>query len=53
MRMATLTPAEVVGYGRTKGKIAKDYDEDIVLFDDEINIKSVTAKGKILTVYPQ
>lgn len=46
VRMATLTPAEVVGYGGTKGKIAKDYDEDIVLFDDEINIKSVIVKGK-------
>ncbi|MGN1317272.1 MAG: N-acetylglucosamine-6-phosphate deacetylase [Acutalibacteraceae bacterium] len=48
VRMATLTPARVVGYGKTKGKIAKAYDEDLVLFDEEINIKSVTVKGKIL-----
>ncbi len=45
VRMASLTPAEVLGYSATKGKIEKGYDADLVLFDDEINIKSVITNG--------
>ena len=36
VKMASLTPATVVGYGNRKGKIAKGYDADLILFDDEI-----------------
>lgn len=45
VRMASLTPAEVLGFSNTKGKIEKDFDADLVLFDDEINIKSVITNG--------
>lgn len=45
VRMASLTPAEVLGYSGTKGKIEKGYDADILLFDDDINIKSVITNG--------
>ena len=48
VRMATLTPAEVIGYHKTKGKIEKGYDADFVLFDDDINIKTVITKGNIV-----
>lgn len=41
VKMATLTPATVIGYGNRKGKIAKGCDADLILFDDDINIKSV------------
>lgn len=48
VRMATLTPAEVLGYEKSKGKIAKGYDADLIIFDDDINIKSVfTNENKI------
>jgi N-acetylglucosamine-6-phosphate deacetylase len=45
VRMASLTPAEVLGFSKTKGQIAKGYDADLILFDDDINIKSVITNG--------
>ncbi len=45
VRMASLTPAEILGYSNTKGKIEKGYDADLILFDDKINIKSVVTNG--------
>ena len=45
VRMASLTPAEVLGVAGTKGKIEKGYDADLILFDDYINIKSVITNG--------
>ena len=45
VRMASLTPAEVLGFQNQKGKIEKGYDADLILFDDEINIKSVVTNG--------
>ncbi len=41
VKMSTLTPAGVVGYGKTKGAIIKGYDADLITFDDNINIKDV------------
>lgn len=41
VKMASLTPATVIGYGDIKGKIAKGYDADLILFDDNINIHNV------------
>ncbi len=38
VKMASLTPATVVGYGNRKGKIQKGYDADLIMFDDDINI---------------
>ncbi len=48
IKMATLTPAEVCGYGKVKGKIENGYDADLIMFDDDINIKSVITNGKII-----
>ncbi len=48
VRMASLTPAEVLGISGTKGKIEKGFDADFVLFDDNINIKSVITNGNIV-----
>ncbi len=48
VRMASLTPAEVIGFNKTKGKIEKGYDADFVLFDDDINIKMVITNGVIV-----
>lgn len=41
VKMASLTPANVVGYGKSKGAIIKGYDADLITFDDDINIKDV------------
>ncbi len=45
VRMASLTPAEVLGYAESKGKIDIGFDEDLIIFDDNINIKSVITNG--------
>ena len=45
IKMITETPARVMGLDK-KGKIQKGFDADIVIFDDDINIKNVFAKGK-------
>jgi len=49
VRMATLTPASVVGVSHHKGIIAPGYDADIILFDDSINIQMCMVGGKILS----
>lgn len=41
VKMASLTPATVVGYENTKGQIKIGCDADLVIFDDDLNIKKV------------
>lgn len=48
VRMCTATPAKSLGLGLKKGVLTKGFDADIVAFDDDINIKLVICKGKIL-----
>lgn len=48
VRMASHTPATVIGFGDSKGKIEKGYDADLIIFDDDINIKSVITNGNII-----
>ena len=47
VRMASLTPAEVLGFGKTKGKIEKGYDADLILFDENINVKAAVVNGDV------
>lgn len=48
VRMMTLTPARIMKIDKHKGSIAEGKDADIVIFDDEINIKTAMVKGAIL-----
>lgn len=48
VRMASLTPASVVGYHKQKGKIEKGFDADLLIFDNDINIKSVITNGNVI-----
>jgi N-acetylglucosamine-6-phosphate deacetylase len=48
VRMMTLTPARIMKRQNQKGSIAVGKDADIVLFDDEINIRSAIVGGEIL-----
>ena len=41
VKMASLTPATVVGYENTKGQIKISCDADLIIFDDDLNIKKV------------
>ncbi len=48
VRMMTLTPAEIMGIHDHKGRIAKGYDADIVIFDEDIHIHQVFINGRKL-----
>lgn len=48
VKMASLTPLSVIGFDTRKGKIEKNFDEDIILFDDDINVSYVCVSGKTI-----
>jgi N-acetylglucosamine-6-phosphate deacetylase len=48
VRMATLTPAEIIGVNDRKGCIEKGKDADIVVMDGDANIKLTIARGKLV-----
>lgn len=48
VKMCNLTPLKVIKKDRVKGHIKAGYDEDIILFDSNIDVKYVSVKGKII-----
>jgi len=48
VKMMSLVPAKILGFDNKKGRIKKGYDADIVIFDENINVKYVFVKGKLL-----
>lgn len=48
VRMMTLTPARIMGL-TNKGRIAVGMDADIAMFDEDIRIKQVFARGELIT----
>lgn len=48
VKMASSTPARVIGIDNQKGYIKEGYDADILLFDDNINIKNVMVMGNFI-----
>ena len=48
VKTASATPARVIGIDGEKGYIKEGYDADILLFDDDINIKKVMVMGKMI-----
>ncbi|MEG1924619.1 MAG: amidohydrolase family protein [Ruthenibacterium sp.] len=47
VRMMSETPARIIGE-RTKGKIAVDYDADIVVFNDNVDVQMTIVQGEIV-----
>lgn len=47
IRMMSLNPSRILGISDTKGSLEKGKDADIVLFDENVNIKSVMYRGII------
>lgn len=47
VRMASLNPAKAAGCSDRKGSIEIGKDADIIIFDDEINIKNVIKGGNL------
>jgi N-acetylglucosamine-6-phosphate deacetylase len=48
VRMITSTPARIMNVVDKKGSLVAGKDADIVLFDDEINIKMTMINGKVV-----
>jgi len=44
VKMATVNPARMIGVN--KGQIAPGFDADILLFDEDINVKTVLVDGQ-------
>jgi N-acetylglucosamine-6-phosphate deacetylase len=47
LRMAATYPAEAVGLGPRKGRIAPGYDADLVWFDDEVRVLGTLVGGEL------
>lgn len=48
VRMATATPARILGIDDRKGSLIKGKDADILIFDDDIHIQKTIIKGNII-----
>ena len=48
VKMATITPARIMGVHDKKGELAVGKDADIVLFDEEIEIEKTIVQGSIV-----
>ena len=46
VRMASETPAHIIGVSDSKGTLEKGKDADIVILDKDINVRCVFTKGK-------
>ncbi|HHW02384.1 MAG TPA: amidohydrolase family protein [Thermoanaerobacterales bacterium] len=47
VKMMTATPARIIGADDRKGTLAPGKDADVVIFDEDINIKEVIVKGSL------
>jgi N-acetylglucosamine-6-phosphate deacetylase len=48
VRMASTTPAEVIGYGDRKGRLVAGYDADFLLLDDELRVRQTYVGGQLV-----
>jgi N-acetylglucosamine-6-phosphate deacetylase len=48
VQMATITPARILGIDGRKGMIAPGRDADLVLFDQDINIRMTMVRGEVV-----
>jgi N-acetylglucosamine-6-phosphate deacetylase len=48
VRMASLTPAEIIKIDHQKGSLDVGKDADILIFDQQINIKSTLVNGQLV-----
>mgnify|MGYP002230275079 CR=1 FL=1 len=48
VRMASETPARIMGVSDRKGTLQRGKDADIVLLDRDLNVRAVWAMGKLV-----
>ena len=48
VRMASMTPARIMGVHNRKGSLARGKDADIVIFDENINVGMTMVEGRIV-----
>lgn len=48
VRMASTTPARIMGVGEQKGSLAKEKDADIVIFDKDITVSMTMVEGRVV-----
>ncbi len=48
VRMASTTPARIMGVGEQKGSLAKGKDADIVIFDKDIMVSMTMVEGRMV-----
>jgi len=52
VKMASLSPANIIGIGDRKGSLVAGKDADLVIFDGEINITETIVSGKRVYTKP-
>lgn len=48
LKMASITPAKILNIQDRKGELVKGKDADVVIFDEDIDIKATIVKGKVV-----
>lgn len=48
VKMASQTPANILGIGNTKGSLISGKDADIVIFDENINVSTTIVQGRVI-----
>lgn len=48
VKMASQTPANILGIGKSKGSLIIGKDADIVIFDDDIQIQTTMVQGRVI-----
>jgi len=52
VKMASLTPAAIIGINDRKGSLVAGKDADVVIFDDQVNIMQTIVTGKTVYAHP-
>ncbi len=48
VKMASQTPANIIGMGRTKGSLIVGKDADIIIFDNNIRVQTTIVQGRVI-----
>jgi len=48
VKMASQTPANILGIGASKGSLISGKDADIIIFDENINVSTTIVQGRVI-----